>query len=69
MSKHCTMCGKEFDIWDENADFTLDHEIGYGSEHDRHHLHMNLCCDCFDKVVNFLVENSVENPLTESDYL
>lgn len=69
MAKHCTMCGKEFDIWDENEGFVVDYEIGYGSIYDCNHLHMDLCCECFDKMVGFLVSNSIKNPLKESDWL
>ena len=69
MEKTCTMCGKTFDIWDENADFQVDYEIGYGSKYDCNHLHMDLCCECFDKMVEFLVTNSVADPLVESDWL
>lgn len=69
MEKHCTMCGKLMDTWDENLNFTVDHEIGYGSKYDCHSLHIDLCCDCLDKVVDFIVANSANPPVTECDWL
>lgn len=46
----CSACGKEFDIWDEQEDFSFDKYIGYGSNHDEEHIQFKLCCDCFDKI-------------------
>ena len=69
MERICTMCGKKFDVWDEQQNFVVDREIGYGSKYDYHHIQMNLCCDCFDRVVDYIVDNSKTNPLTESDWL
>lgn len=69
MDKYCTMCGKLMDTWDENLNFTVDHEIGYGSKYDCHRLHIDLCCDCLDKVVDFIATNSANPPVTECDWL
>ena len=30
----CTMCGKELDDWDLNANFHFKHYIGFGSAYD-----------------------------------
>ena len=38
----CTMCGKELDEWDLNADFCFKRYIGFGSAYD-----MNILEACF----------------------
>lgn len=49
--KRCTMCGKEFDIWDEQENFCFQHRVGYGSAHDGDVISLKLCCSCFDRVI------------------
>ena len=46
----CSACGKQFDIWDKQEDFSFDKHIGYGSKYDEKHIKFQLCCDCFDKI-------------------
>lgn len=51
--KICNHCGKELDIFDCQEDFTIHkQQIGYGSIHDGDNVHLQLCCDCFDKLVD-----------------
>lgn len=52
--KLCTMCGKELDMWDKQEKFCFDSIIGYGSGHDCEHIHIELCCDCFDRVFDMI---------------
>lgn len=63
--KKCTMCGKEFDLWDEQQDFCFERKIQYGSIHDSEQLSINLCCDCFDKVIDIVSPMCKESPLKE----
>ena len=41
--KICSMCGKKFDMWDEQEDFCFVRHIGYGSKYDMKGLYLNLC--------------------------
>lgn len=68
IEKRCTMCNKIFDEWDLQEDFSWHKWIGYGSKYDLNKLDLDLCCDCFDKVLDFIVQNSVNNPLQEYDF-
>ncbi len=63
--KKCTMCGKEFDLWDEQENFCFDHHIGYGSKYDGDKVRLNLCCDCFDKVIDTIIPMCKESPIVE----
>ena len=60
----CNMCGKEFDLWDEQEDFGISNPmIGYGSRYDGHRLNMHLCCDCVDQ----LIDRCVVHPTVDLD--
>lgn len=48
----CTMCGKEFDMWDEQEGFGFNYHVGYGSKFDCSHVMVDLCCDCFDELMD-----------------
>ena len=49
----CNMCGKKFDIWDEQEAFGVyERRIGYGSRYDGHGLKLDLCCNCMDKIID-----------------
>lgn len=63
----CTMCGELFGVFDyyENNCFTR--HIGYDSKYDLNKLTLNLCIKCFDKILDFIVPQCKENPLTKED--
>ena len=63
--KVCNMCGKTFDFWDEQEKLCFDHQIGYGSAYDLHRIRLNLCCQCFDKVLNWILPQCKHNPMSE----
>lgn len=48
----CDMCGKRFNSWDEESSLTIDRRMGYGSKHDGEHVHIDICANCFDKLVD-----------------
>lgn len=64
--KKCTMCGNDFDMWDEQESFCFDHIVGYGSAHDGEKIHINLCCDCFDKILDNIIPKCKINPIIDS---
>ena len=59
------MCGKKFDMWDEQEDFCFVRHIGYGSKYDMKGLYLNLCCDCFDKIADWFLPLCVNDPLVD----
>lgn len=62
----CNMCGKDFDMWDEQEDFSIHRHVGYGSGFDGSLINLDLCCDCFDKLMNdYIVPNSKISPVEE----
>ena len=48
----CNLCGKELDFFDLQNDFSIHRKIGYGSVHDGDGVHLRLCSDCFDEIVD-----------------
>ena len=63
--KICNMCGKTFDFWDNQESFCFDHYIGYGSTHDFERIRLNLCCNCFDKVIDWIIPQCKHDPISE----
>lgn len=59
------MCGGKFDFRDHKENIHFDHFFGYGSAHDMHRIRLNLCCKCFDKVVDWMLPQCKHNPLSE----
>lgn len=57
----CNLCGKKFDFFDEQEDFSIARTIGYGSRYDMCSLRLDLCCECMDK----LIEQCAISPVTD----
>lgn len=64
--KICNMCKKEFDYWDLNEAFAFDHHAGYGSKFDGERIHIDFCCECFDKVMEVIVPMCQVDPIVRS---
>ncbi len=61
----CNMCGKAFDSYDYHHDLCFDKRMGNGSTHDLERVQLNLCCDCFDKTLDWLLPQCKINPISE----
>lgn len=62
----CNMCGKDFDEWDTQENFGFQHHVGYGSEFDGSNIRMDLCCKCFDRLMNeYIIPNSKISPVED----
>ena len=48
----CNICGKEFDMWDQQEGFGLHYHVGYGSRFDGDRILVDMCCDCFDELMD-----------------
>ncbi len=48
----CDLCGKELDFWDEQENYSIHKEVGYGSKYDGEVIDLRFCCGCFDKLVD-----------------
>ena len=59
---HCTMCGSELDEWDKIQNYSFNKYIGYGSKYDTETVDVKFCCHCFDKIVDYVIENSTLCP-------
>ena len=67
--KRCSMCGKMFDLWDDQEDFCFVRHIGYGFKYDTKGLYLNLCCDCFDKIADWFLPLCANDPLVDEQDL
>ena len=50
-------------MWDMQEDFCLNRHIGYGSKYDYNFLQLNLCCDCFDRLLDHIIPQCKINPI------
>ena len=67
MMKHvCNMCGRDFDMWDEQDGLMVNQRLGYGSRFDGHNLQLDLCCVCYDELMGeYLLPKCRINPMSE----
>lgn len=59
----CNMCGNE--IRDEPIALLVNKLIGYGSKYDMDKLHLKLCSDCMDK----MIDSCKVSPVEEGHYI
>ena len=52
----CDRCGRHFDIFDEQEGFGFHYNVGYGSRHDGETVDIDLCCACFDEIIDEIEE-------------
>lgn len=60
----CNMCGKKFDMWDEQEDFSIRRRLGYGTAYDGDELDLDLCCGCMEKII----DECIISPIIEHTY-
>lgn len=61
----CNVCGKKFQEWDKENDIGIHKQICYGSAFDGAVLDLDLCCECFDKLVRKFIPMCKINPIVE----
>lgn len=63
-TQYCSRCGKALDFWDLNEDFTIHKtHLGFGTKYDGDELHLRLCCECIEK----LIDACAVYPITERE--
>lgn len=66
LKRVCNVCGKDFDLWDTQEGFGFHYTVGYGSEFDGQGINLDLCCDCFDKLMNeYIIPRCKISPVEE----
>ncbi len=60
----CNLCGKEFDIYDEQESIGYHDRPGYGSSFDGIEIDLDLCLECFDKLMTELIPRCKINPIS-----
>lgn len=57
----CNKCGKRYDLWDTQEDFSIHRQLGYGTKYDGDYLDIRLCCSCMEE----LIEKCSVSPIIE----
>lgn len=63
----CNMCGRDFNVLDEENAFHIRQEAGYPSKYDGCSINLDLCCDCFDSLIEYIVPKCKISPVEEPD--
>ena len=63
------MCEKEFNDYDYDFNCHIEKYIDFGSKYDLNLFKAHLCCDCFDKILDTVVNMFKKNPLKEYDLI
>lgn len=65
----CNVCGKAFDTFDDQEHIGFHQTVGYGSNHyDGYTFDLDICCNCFDKLMDQLVRKCKINPIVDPEY-
>lgn len=64
---YCNLCGKKFDEWDKQEDFSIHRNLGYGTKYDSDILDLDLCCDCMEKFLDDIIPRCQISPIAESN--
>lgn len=58
----CDLCCKDFDEFDTQENFGLHYSsVGYGSKFDGESIDVDMCCGCFDKMMeNYIIPQIVK---------
>jgi hypothetical protein len=64
----CNVCGKTFDMSDEQEGFGFNYDVGYGSVHDGEKIRLDMCCECFDKVLEYVLPLCKHSPIVKGGY-
>lgn len=59
----CNKCGRVFNIWDTQENFSIKRSLGYGTIYDGDELDINLCCECMEK----LIEECIISPIIDTE--
>lgn len=57
------LCDKEFNLWDDQENFGIHTRVGYRSKYDGDVIELDLCCDCFDIMIDKLIPKCKLNPV------
>lgn len=57
----CNRCGKKFDIWDAQEDFTIQTQMGYGTKFDGDSLEIHLCCSCMEMLIDGCIISPIKS--------
>lgn len=64
----CNVCGQTFTEFDEQEHIGIHTKIGYGSKHDGDIIDLDICCRCFDNLIDKLSSQCIISPIQKSEY-
>lgn len=66
----CDLCGNFLNEYDEQEKFGVHYNsIGYGSKYDSCNINIDMCCECFDKMMKDYIQPRLQftSAITDSE--
>lgn len=67
LEKLCNVCGKEFGMFDKQENLGLHTHFGYGTKFDGDRIELDICCNCFENLMDKFIPMCKINPIIERD--
>lgn len=65
----CNVCGRTAEqVFEGQMLISIHERIGYGSKHDGDIIDLDICCSCFDNLIDKLASRCMINPIHENEY-
>lgn len=65
--RKCNICGKELDFYDIQEKLSFHSHMGYGSKFDLCNIDIDLCCNCFDQLMDeYIIPHCAIDPVREA---
>lgn len=55
----CNRCGSHLDFFDQQENFHITSDLGYGTIYDGQSLDLHLCCHCMEELISSCVISPV----------
>lgn len=66
--KVCDICGRTYEFLDVQASKSNTIYLGFGSKYDLNIFNYDVCCECFDKMIDLVLPLFPKSPLDECDF-
>ena len=67
LEQKCNKCGKIFDAQDVYNQFGIHQKIENGSAYHGEEIDLDLCCACFDELIDEILPKCKLNPVVDAE--
>lgn len=63
----CNVCGKEFDLLDEQEGLSINKRYGHGTKHDGATINLDICCACMERLIEKCAVSPIDTDECKGD--